>query len=170
MSDFTPQKVPLRRRKYAEYIQDFTALGNPFVLLLITTAVLQNVHFADGRVWLWLLGAFIAGEALCSGIKYLWHKPRPDGQLFKGALEKIDAGSFPSIHAFRIAYTYSSLAYLQYVQSGGGLLFPLVALVVVAVVGYSRVFLRKHFATDVAAGYAIGLSVSAALWLGVQPV
>lgn len=157
--------APLRRRKYAEYIQDFTALGNPFVLLLMATAVLQNVSFADYELWIWLLGAFLAGEALCSGIKFLWHKPRPNGQLFKGAMEKIDAGSFPSIHAYRIAYTYSSLAYIEYKFSNGGVLFPIVALVVVVVVGYSRVFLRKHFAVDVLAGYGIGLSVSAAVWL-----
>jgi undecaprenyl-diphosphatase len=160
---------PLKKRKYAEYIQDFTALGNPFLLLLVAFAALQGISFAPHwQLWAALIGGFLSNEIICSGIKYFWHKPRPNGQKFDNALDKIDAGSFPSIHAARISFVYSSLAYLHFLQSAQWY-FAIVAVVVVAVVGYSRVFLRKHFLEDVLAGYGFGLAMSALIWLLIFP-
>lgn len=155
---------PLKKRKYAEYIQDFTALGNPFLLLLVAFVALQGIQIAPKwLLWSGLVGGFLANEVICSGIKFLWHKPRPNGQTFDNAFDKIDAGSFPSIHASRISFAYSSFAYLHFVafQSYA---FAVVALLVVCIVGYSRVFLRKHFLEDVLAGYAFGSAMSALLW------
>lgn len=152
--------APLRKRKYAEYIQDFTALGNPFLLLLVSFASLQGITWQSHRVlWAILIGGFLANEVICSTIKYIWHKPRPNQQGFADGMEKIDAGSFPSIHAARISFVYASLSYIQYTQNQS-LIFAMIALIVVVVVGYSRVFLRKHFPVDVAAGYGFG----AAMW------
>jgi undecaprenyl-diphosphatase len=160
-ADFSKKR--LKKRKYAEYIQDFTALGNPFLLLLVAFVALQGLPFAAFGLWARLLIGFFANEIICSGIKFFWHKPRPNGQQFDNPLDKIDAGSFPSIHASRISFVYSSLAYLHFLAFGT-YYFAAVALVVVVVVGYSRVFLRKHFLEDVLAGYGFGSAMSALVW------
>ncbi len=155
---------PLRQRKFGEYIQDFTALGNPFLLLLVSFFAIQNIRWiSPAQIWLVLIGGFLANEFICSGIKYIWHKPRPNAQTFGDGMEKIDAGSFPSIHAARISFVYSSLAYLHYTENQGFIL-PAICLLVIILVGYSRVFLRRHFAFDVLAGYVFGFLMSGLVW------
>lgn len=149
----TQEAASLRKTKYAEYIRDFTAIGNPFLLLLVALATLST--FPEFYTYFFvLLAGFLINEIICSAIKYFWHKPRPNGQEFKNGLEKIDAGSFPSIHSSRIALVYLSLAYIHY-MAANFLLIP-VFLIVIVVVGYSRIFLKKHFFIDVIAGYSFG--------------
>lgn len=146
--------LSLRKTKTAEYIHDFTALGNPFLLLLVALMALSN-HPQLNIFFPPLLIGFFVNEIVCSGIKYLWHKPRPNGQEYVGGLEKIDAGSFPSIHASRISFVYLSLGIMHY-QIGNNWVFIMSVLVIMAV-GYSRIFLKKHFLTDVLAGYCFGI-------------
>lgn len=146
-------KKSLVKTKYAEYIRDFTALGNPFLLLLVTFCTLGTLPYAEAlKISGILLLGFFASEFMCSGIKILWHKPRPNGQTFESALEKVDAGSFPSIHACRVSFVYGSLAYIQH----DNYQYMLVCTFVIMMVGYSRVFLKKHFPSDVIAGYCFG--------------
>lgn len=148
-------KESLSKTKYAEYIRDFTALGNPFLLLLVTFCTLGMLPFDKAsHLWIVLLIGFMVNEFICSGIKFLWHKPRPNGQTFDNAFEKIDAGSFPSIHSSRISFVYGSLAYIQYLEQNYHYLA--VSILVIFVVGYSRIFLKKHFFVDVMAGYCFG--------------
>ncbi|MCH2042801.1 MAG: phosphatase PAP2 family protein [Saprospiraceae bacterium] len=152
-------KESLSKTKYAEYIRDFTALGNPFLLLLVTFCTLGMLPFEKAsHLWILLLIGFMVNEFICSGIKFLWHKPRPNGQTFDSAFEKIDAGSFPSIHSSRISFVYGSLAYVQYFEQNYHYL--IVFIFVILLVGYSRIFLKKHFFIDVMAGYGFGLITS----------
>ena len=148
------QPFSLRKTKTAEYIHDFTALGNPFLLLLVSLMALYN-HPEFTRLFPPLLVGFFVNEMVCSGIKYFWHKPRPNGQEYANRLEKIDAGSFPSIHASRISFVYCSLGLTAYETGAAWML--LVCLAVIITVGYSRIFLKKHFLVDVLAGYGFGI-------------
>ena len=170
MNNNINSNTPLKKRKYAEYIQDFTALGNPFLLLLITFAVLMGIgdKALYYNIWTALLIGFFLNETICSGVKFLWHKPRPNGQTFDNAMDKIDAGSFPSIHASRISFVYGSLAYICFLvyQTYA---FTIVAAIVIIVVGYSRVFLRKHFLEDVLAGYGFGTAMAFVVWYWLFP-
>lgn len=135
--------------KYKDWIRDFTSLGNPIILLFVPFAVLgaQTLYFK-------LLLALLANEVFCSLIKLFFHKPRPDGQAYKGILEKIDAGSFPSIHASRI-----SLVYFTLFHQATSLSLKIAFLAVIAVVAYSRVALKRHFWTDIIGGIIIGISI-----------
>jgi membrane-associated phospholipid phosphatase len=144
----------LHKEKTAEYIHDFTALGNPFLLLLVSLMTLCN-HPQFLHLFPPLLVGFFVNEIVCSGIKYFWHKPRPNGQEYLNGFEKIDAGSFPSIHASRISFVYGALGFIEYEL--GASWVPFVCLAVILVVGYSRIFLQKHFLVDVLAGYGFGI-------------
>ena len=135
--------------KFKDWIRDFTSLGNPIILLFVPFAVLgpQDIFFK-------LLIALLANEIFCSLIKFFFHKPRPDGQKYNGILEKIDAGSFPSIHASRISLVYFTL--FNYATSPS---LKIAFISVIAIVAYSRVALKRHFWTDIIGGIFIGISI-----------
>jgi membrane-associated phospholipid phosphatase len=158
------EQKKLKNRKTAEYIQDLTALGNPFLLLLVSFCATQGTfEIPTWKIWAILSAGFLINELICSTIKFFWHKPRPNSQTYLGGLEKIDAGSFPSIHAARISFVYSSLAYLQYTENQS-IIFIIICSLVILLVGYSRVFLKKHFLIDVLAGYIFGFFMSIVMW------
>lgn len=148
------EKQSLKKTKFAEYVRDFTAIGNPFLLLLVSLSALSVLPGFEGFM-LRLIVGFLVNELVCSSIKYFWHKPRPNGQVFDNGFEKIDAGSFPSIHASRMAFVYLSLSFVHY-TCGYYFMLP-IFLTLILVVGYSRTFLKKHFWTDVFAGFGFGI-------------
>ena len=136
----------LSSRKYGEYIRDFTSLGNPFILLSIAF-FLTGI----GKPFAMIVLGFVINEIVCSAIKYFFPKKRPNQQTYDSAAEKIDAGSFPSIHASRLSFVGLSLMSMTSY-------FPhkILLLIMILVVGYSRIYLLKHFPIDVLAGYVFG--------------
>jgi len=140
--------------KFGEWMRDLTSLANPIILLLLPLCFLRWTP-----EYKMLLIALFINELVGSLIKFFFHKPRPDGQKYSNALEKIDAGSFPSLHSSRIAVVYLTLAYLA-----PNIGFRLLFLAVIIVVGYSRIFLKKHFLADVIGGYFFGGMVFLGLW------
>ncbi len=138
---------PFIRYKINDWIRDFTSLGNPLILLLVPFAVLGPC-----QAFYNLLIVLTVNELLCSAIKFFFHKPRPDGQKYKTILEKIDAGSFPSIHASRITIVYTTL-----IQATNSLALKLCFLLVILIVLYSRIALKRHFFIDILGGLSIGM-------------
>ncbi|SIR09945.1 phosphatase PAP2 family protein [Pontibacter lucknowensis] len=88
-------------------------------------------------------------------LKFFFDRQRPDMPL-------VDASglSFPSGHSMIAASFYSLIIYLtwQHVESKPLRNF-LVALLVIFIllIGFSRIYLRVHYATDVVAGFAAGI-------------
>jgi len=143
--------------KLREWMRDFTSLANPLILVFV-----PFVFLGPSKPYWVLLIALAINETLGSLIKYLFHKPRPTGQKYSNALEKIDAGSFPSLHSSRIAVVYLTLFWHAEL-----LVFNVLFLLVIVIVGCSRVFLRKHYWSDVAGGMFFGVLVFlASVYLG----
>jgi len=131
----------------------------------------SRVFFLITLLFLWVLDnplllpfsiAFIFGEVVCNSIKAIWFKERPNKQKYKTLLEKIDAGSWPSVHSYRAAVL--CLGYI--------LLFKQAALQFFIVffaigIGYSRIYLKKHDIRDVSGGAIIGLVVGYVLFFVV---
>jgi len=92
-------------------------------------------------------------------LKQLFQRKRPLSPLLKAA----KGLSFPSGHAIMAVTFYGLLIYiLQHsitIDWLKGLIIVLVILLII-LIGFSRVYLRVHYASDVAAGFIIGL-----LWL-----
>ena len=91
--------------------------------------------------------------------KYLFKRKIPQPQLLRPA----KGLSFPSGHAIMSVTFYGLLIYIigqtqKNKPIKWSLIIPL--LVLIQFIGFSRVYLRVHYASDVAAGYIIGL-----LWL-----
>lgn len=92
-------------------------------------------------------------------LKQLFQRKRPLSPLLKAARGL----SFPSGHAIMAVTFYGLLIYiLQHSISIDWLSWFLTILVIMLIllIGFSRVYLRVHYASDVAAGFIIGL-----LWL-----
>lgn len=135
--------------KTKEWTRDITSLASPLILLFIPFIIL-----GWSAAYKALLLLLLINEVICSLIKYFFHKPRPDQQEYKGALEKIDAGSFPSIHSSRITISFGYLA--MYTDQ----LEVKIALILFAIlVLCSRVLLKRHFITDVIGGLVIGMII-----------
>ncbi|HWN88760.1 MAG TPA: phosphatase PAP2 family protein [Chitinophagaceae bacterium] len=92
-------------------------------------------------------------------LKQLFQRKRPLSPLLKAA----KGLSFPSGHAIMAVTFYGLFIYiLQHTITTEWLKWFLIILVFVLIVliGFSRIYLRVHYASDVAAGFIIGL-----LWL-----
>ena len=97
-------------------------------------------------------------------LKFFFDRQRPDMPL-------VDASglSFPSGHSMIAASFYSLIIYLTWRHvDHKPLRYFLVSLLVIFIllIGFSRIYLRVHYATDVVAGFAAGiLWVIIGIWL-----
>ena len=98
-----------------------------------------------------LIFIIIFNEIICGAIKYIYPKERPVPMQNKNFIQKYYAGSFPSIHTARISAVLISLTPLYKNK-----IFILMAVLMVIGVGYSRIYLKKHYFIDVIAGFLIG--------------
>jgi len=92
-------------------------------------------------------------------LKQLFQRKRPLSPLLKAA----KGLSFPSGHAIMAVTFYGLLIYiLQHTITIGWLnwFLTIIVIVLILLIGFSRIYLRVHYASDVAAGFVIGL-----LWL-----
>jgi len=92
-------------------------------------------------------------------LKQLFQRKRPLSPLLKAA----KGLSFPSGHAIMAVTFYGLLIYiLQHTIETGWLnwIVTILTIVLIILIGFSRIYLRVHYASDVLAGFIIGL-----LWL-----
>ena len=134
-----------------------TALAFPVVLLPALIAAIL-ISYANGNYL--LCGSFLAvllSLGVNSLLKLFLHRSRPD-TLYVGAM-KFKTFSFPSGHAFGAVVTYGFLAYLlmMLVAPISAVLIAIVAVMLMLVIGVSRIYLGAHFPTDVLGGWLLGL-------------
>jgi len=140
------EKKSFSSYKALDWLRDFTSLANPVILIFVPFIFLGN-----SKVFYYLLLALLLNEVFCSLIKILFPKKRPNVQTYSNLLEKIDAGSFPSIHASRV-----TLVYLTMFSNTQSLSIKIVLLIAIVLVFVSRITLKKHFWIDVFGGFIIG--------------
>jgi membrane-associated phospholipid phosphatase len=86
-------------------------------------------------------------------IRLVYFKERPNKRNYSNFIEKIDACSFPSVHAARSVFLYMFFVLrfnLDFFVVGA------LSILLLAVL-YSRVYLRKHDVIDVLAGTVLGI-------------
>ena len=135
--------------KFNDWSRDFTSLANPLILIFIPFLFLYKNNTNTFYV---LLISLALNELIGSLIKILFPKTRPNGQKYNNLIEKIDAGSFPSLHSSRI-----TLVYLTLFSASSLLIFKILFLTIIPIVMLSRINLKKHFLTDIIGGFIIGL-------------
>lgn len=139
----------------------FSDLGNVILLGLAAVVVgLAARHLTKSWVPLIVLGSALAGAVVLSdAVRPLVGRVRPSmGPPLSGK-----GFAFPSGHATQSTAVYGALAFLAagWLRTWSAKVAAwTVALVVVTLVGFSRVYLGVHWTTDVLGGYALG-----AVWL-----
>ncbi len=152
-----------------EMMRDFTSLGGTGILTLIVVSI-TLYYLIQGRYkeMLVLVIAVVGAYLLSFYFKGLFNRPRPQ---FVPDSEYIYSASFPSGHALLSAATYLTLGGIlaQLFQRYRVKAFVLIlALFIMVLVGFSRMYLGVHYPTDVLAGWLIGTIWATVCWLVVR--
>ncbi|HLC61496.1 MAG TPA: phosphatase PAP2 family protein [Candidatus Nanoarchaeia archaeon] len=138
----------LLKTEVREFFRDFSGLGN----ILILTAIYSLVF--EGRLFVLAIGGLAITLLICYSIKVVFHRNRPLQMGFTNMLEKIQSGSFPSVHSAEIMY--SGLSVIFYINN---VIVDAVSVMIILIVGYSRYHLKQHYTRDIIGGYFIGFAV-----------
>ena len=145
-------------------MEDVSWMGGTTGLLLAATAavgvlVVRRCVRAAALVALSLAGA----QALDSLLKVEFARPRPS--FAHPVVAQAHGYSFPSGHATASMALYGALAYLAMTSARAGVIrtaCSVGALILVGMIGFSRVYLGEHFPSDVIAGWCVALA-----WLSI---
>jgi undecaprenyl-diphosphatase len=137
-----------------ELWQDIKGLsGIPIFAIIIIVSFLSGMQ----KLAIQLVISLMLAYAITTIVRLLYFKRRPDGQAYKNVIEKIDASSFPSLHAMRAAILATVLS-ISFSNNWLTVLFAFCAIGV----AISRVMTKRHYAFDVIAGLILGIAVG---WL-----
>ena len=136
-----------------------THLGGADVLLVITLVTTGSLLLRRRVAHAALMGAALAGgHAFNAVLKAAFERPRPS---FSDPLATAAGFSFPSGHAMISLTVYGALAFVIAARVGSRraqLLVLSLAAALVLAIGFSRVYLGVHYASDVLAAYSAGLA------------
>ncbi|HXV43197.1 MAG TPA: phosphatase PAP2 family protein [Anaerolineae bacterium] len=142
--------------------KEITKLGNVSVIVALGLGV--SLVLLIRRCWL-LLAAWLitlaGGVLLNLVLKAIFQRVRPE---FANPFVNESGWSCPSGHAMISLITYGMAAYLLMLALSKPLkqVVVVVTVILVLLIGFSRLYLGAHYFSDVLAGYAAG-----ALWLAV---
>jgi undecaprenyl-diphosphatase len=157
---------PLGPRWLEELARDVTAFGGTGVLIFFTLATVYYLVLIEKRRHaVVVLVATASGWALSQALKMGFDRPRPD-LVPHGAY--VETASFPSGHAMMASLIYFTLAALiarAHPQIHAKSFVLSLALIIVVLVGISRVYLGVHWPTDVIAGWIIGPAWALLCWV-----
>lgn len=158
-------KDPVGPPWFEAFWSDVTALGSGSIVTLLVLIVLAYLFLADHpKTALVVLVCIALAATSAYVLKALFERPRP---MALEALVSIDHYSFPSGHSTISAAVYPTLAAMvARVVEGTKLKFYCVGVGVLTMVliGFSRIYLGVHYATDVIAGWCVGLAWSLFAW------
>ena len=137
------------------FFNQITELGS----LTIIAILIVILYFFEKELSIKLFVGVIIITLIAMIIKSLFFKARPKKQKTKTLIERIDASSFPSIHSARITFlTFWITAYSK------NIILKIFLVAIGIIVAYSRIYLKKHYLSDVIAGIILGLIVSIGIY------
>jgi membrane-associated phospholipid phosphatase len=139
----------------------FSFLGSHKFLIPANLLLIFFFLFALHQSWfsIRVITIALSSLSLMFLLKYLFQRKRPLSPLLKAARGL----SFPSGHAIISVTFYGLLLHICWNLVDSGWLRLAIAILLIAIIlliGYSRIYLRVHYASDVISGFIIGV-----LWL-----
>jgi undecaprenyl-diphosphatase len=148
---------------------NITALGSGDVVILLALIVLGYLAMLrEWRTALVFAIAIIGGGIGGTLLKGVFDRPRPE---VISRLIDVGSLSFPSGHSLIAAVVYPTLGAMlarlvKHVRLK--LYFVAVALVVMVLIGVSRIYLGVHYPSDVLAGWMLGLGWATICWTALR--
>lgn len=133
-----------------------TIFGNATVIIIVLGLLLlyqkrkkqlkEGIYFTSFAVFSYLLSIIL---------KFLFRRERPNIQQ----LIEITGFSFPSGHAYMSMIVYGYIIYLLGENTKGIIrtIFETLFVLLVVLIGISRIYLGVHYVTDILFGYSLGL-------------
>jgi len=151
---------------------EVTSLGSIYVTgvgLIIASVLLWQTRHRFSAVLLW--AAVAGGWGLNPLLKALFDRPRPE--LFEWRVPHAGRSSYPSGHAMTAMIFYATIAYLlirlESTRAFKGLTLTFFV-VVILLVGVSRVYLGVHYPSDVIGGFFVGFAWAALSAIGIEAI
>ena len=143
------------------FMVEVTPLGTGAVVLVIVGIAAAFLWHTEHKHSARLLLAATAGNILLNGVlKLYFHRPRPEVFVWE---THAASSSFPSGHAMSATVVYGTVAYLlarlqKHVWARA--LTLSIAVVTIALICLTRLYLGVHYPSDVLAGIVVGLAWS----------
>jgi membrane-associated phospholipid phosphatase len=150
-----------------DIMQFFTFLGKHQFLIPANLALISYFLFIKKHKWysIKIPAIALSSLGLMFLLKHLFNRARPGIPL----LDAAKGLSFPSGHALMSVTFYGLIIYIVFKTfRHQGTKWTLIGLLIllIMIIGFSRIYLRVHYASDVIAGYCIGfLWLVFAVWL-----
>jgi len=146
------------------FLQLITFLGNHNFLIPANLLLAFYFLFIKKHRWYSIKVPVVAigGLLLMLLLKQFFNRPRPLVPL----LEPVKGLSFPSGHALMSVSFYGLLIFLVWENVKNPIwkwLLITLLVVLIFLIGFSRIYLRLHYFSDVVAGFSIGI-----IWLSVS--
>ncbi len=139
----------LAKRIADGFFRDITSLGGIYVYLIIALVIFIVDNYP---LFMKLLFGAFASYLIAGIIRIVYFKDRPNKESHSNFIERIDASSFPSIHAFRVSYLLIVFGY-----AFGDMIAIILIFTAAFLVCVSRIYLRKHDYVDVLGGIVLGI-------------
>lgn len=159
--------APFVTDKITNVVLFITFFGSYLFMITAWLLVFSFYLFIRKNKWhfITMLTIAVSNFVLMVGLKFFFNRPRPLIPLLK----EIPGLSFPSGHAFMSMIFYGlliSIVYRDVSSLWKKWIMIFILLNFIFLVGFSRVYLRVHYLSDVLAGYCFGiLSLIILLWL-----
>jgi membrane-associated phospholipid phosphatase len=145
-------------RPLTEFFEAVTTLGNGIVLAgvaAIAAYLLVRRRYYTEAVLMVL--AYGGAQVLSFSLKLAFRRDRP---FFTDPLATLSTYSFPSGHATVSIAVYGALTLvlLRRLRGPARVVCLAAAVLLVSLIGFSRMYLGVHFLSDVLAGYSVGLA------------
>ena len=145
-------------RPLTEFFEAVTTLGNGIVLAgvaAIAAYLLARRRYYTEAVLMVL--AYVGAQVLSFSLKLAFRRDRP---FFTDPLATLSTYSFPSGHATVSIAVYGalSLVLIRRLTGPARIVCLAAAVLLVSLIGFSRLYLGVHFLSDVLAGFSVGLA------------
>ena len=145
-------------RPLTEFFEAVTTLGNGIVLAGVAAIaaylLARRRYYAEAVL---MVLAYVGAQVLSFSLKLAFRRDRP---FFTDPLATVSTYSFPSGHATVSVAVYGALCLVLVRRLTGParLVCLAAAVLLVSLIGFSRLYLGVHFLSDVLAGFSIGLA------------
>lgn len=142
-------------------------IGKEVIMIL---DVLLALYFISKKYWqefAMVTVGWIGAALLFYALSTFIARPRPPTQIWI----MVNIAGFPSGHAISVITFYGLLAYLLAPKLHSAFWRAIVistAVLIIAFVGFSRIFTGGHYLTDILSGYAVGIAWSGAVYTLIE--